>query len=636
MTEFTRDIKPVDYSAPKIPNATGGSKAADAINLIGAGIDIYGDMKNKNRKAQADKTVSSLLDYEVELYKNGLGKRAVNLKLDERIRETTPDQSQQTFLRGTLAQSRGGFLRKEIVQDFQNEEMQRVNRLDTDFQDVIGRYADLDKKVNRNPDYTVSEEEKLKITQEGIDRDAASYEVSLKAQKAQVQLQGRKDEALRGVDNASQAVEGVVSQVLNPLLTEYISTINNMGLQSSDTAMMVEDQVARFGNFIGLTKQNVESQFSSFTAGTSDTDAITLLEKRKDALLGVLDTMSSNLSSGDLTQLKKNAGNLSLIQKNLQLDSLSSFKLLSGVVLNFPAMGNHLIEKIITDRPDIRAKLEQDLSSGLEQMITGDGAVLKSTQEILDYFNNPDTKKYGPEVLRSSYDIAKNMLSDKEAIAELTEEERGRIGNGLIGILYEASTTDEPSDIREATKLLNSKNFDVFFNQLSDGQKKTVGSFITNFNQDVLTDVSDGMFKKLGMTNANTADITFDADAGKFVLGKMKEDELKGGNFGFNALKKGAIQKDIDEANNSLEIIREKAEYNTSGLDAKTSVDTLIQNYLPKEIKVNGKLTPYVAPEVDTQEQQEVVLSNQDTVRAFDERIKQLEELLVRSASNKS
>ena len=52
-TEFTRDIKPIDFSGtPRVPEPT-GSAVADIANLASTGLQVFAAEENKKREAMS-------------------------------------------------------------------------------------------------------------------------------------------------------------------------------------------------------------------------------------------------------------------------------------------------------------------------------------------------------------------------------------------------------------------------------------------------------------------------------------------------------------------------------------------------------------------------------------------------------
>lgn len=632
MSKYTRDIKPIDYRGlPQVAQPS-NSLGADLANAVNTGIQAYAFFGNKKREEETAKLVGTLSDYEVELYKNGLNKRQVLERLDAKTRELAPTTADQGYLRNVLAQRRGAFIQREIVQEYQNEEQQRVAEINSSFQNVISSYPDLAYGVKRNPDNTVDEAEQLKVIRAAEKRNNNIYQAQLAQEEAQALLAGDKSQAFQGVAQGSRAINALVSEVMNPLVSEYIATVNNMDIQSDQTVGFLEEQLGKFRNVMGTVRQNVQSRYSSLLSATTDDDAIKLLEKRRDADLATLDTMTENLASTDISVLKKNAEMAEIVQKNLKLNGLNNMKTISTIMQTFPNVGTLLLQTVIADRPDIQKSLVREASQSLQTTLDGDEGFMNSTQQILDYFNDPDSQKTDPNILMESYNITKRVLSSKDNIGMLSQGEKEKVGDGLIGILLEASATDDVNQISEATKLLNSNNFQIFFEQLSEDRQQSLGTFINGFNQDVLVDSTDGLFKKLASHSKTNVSVSYDATKGQFVAGDAVQERLPSAGLGFNITKKGIVQRDVDRANKALEMIRKNAKYDPSGQSDKVLIDTLIERYLPEDIKVQGELTPFVPePQESTQVNQEVTLSNQDTLRLYEERIKELEKQLLSS-----
>lgn len=142
MTEFTRDIKPINYKAAPQFEAPSKSLGTDIVNAAATGFEIYSQYKNKQKEANVNNMLQSLGDMEVELYSNGLGERDVLRKLDSRIKELSQDADSQTYLRARLTQQRGASVRNQIVQQEQNEDLQREQGIEKDFQVAISNMPD--------------------------------------------------------------------------------------------------------------------------------------------------------------------------------------------------------------------------------------------------------------------------------------------------------------------------------------------------------------------------------------------------------------------------------------------------------------------------------------------------------------
>tara|TARA_B110000902_G_scaffold254294_1_gene318099 strand:- start:435 stop:1187 length:753 start_codon:yes stop_codon:yes gene_type:complete len=171
---------------------------------------------------------------------------------------------------------------------------------------------------------------------------------------------------------------------------------------------------------------------------------------------------------------------------------------------------------------------------------------------------------------------------------DLSAGEVEKISLGLLGIMQEAATTDDPKQIKEATVLLNSPNFKDFFEQLPEDRKAPMGRFISAFNLDVLQDSTDGIFTKMEALRKGSG-VTYNADTMEFdysLKGDVKRQRGEG-------LLKDNTRKLIKAANLSLKMINENAKYDPITKDTKKLIDTMIAEKLPKGIPIKGDLSTF-------------------------------------------
>tara|TARA_R110000764_G_scaffold239851_1_gene340243 strand:- start:734 stop:2803 length:2070 start_codon:yes stop_codon:yes gene_type:complete len=592
MTEFTRDIKPINYKAAPQFEAPSGSLGTDIVNVAATGFEIYSQYKNKQKEANVNNMLQSLGDMEVELYSNGLGERDVLRKLDSRIKELSQDADSQTYLRARLTQQRGASVRNQIVQQEQNEDLQREQGIEKDFQVAISNMPDFYGTLKRNPDGTVDESEKINIIEKFGERQVRLKEAQRLTAMGQAKLAEGEAEASQGALEISSSIGTRVDESFVNLANNYITTVDNMDVQSTDTASILQETSANFRNMMGVVSQQVESEFNSAFMATTDETARKILKENKEATLLQIEKIKTNLSSDDIDVAKKLAAQAALIQNGLKLSGLKNFGLTAMFEEVASGSGRFVTEALINKRPELFTAVEQQTAMGLGNLLSQDQTTMQFGKDVLNYMDTGDTSKASDLVLATFYDATKKILNSG-VVKDLSAAELEKVSGGLIGILAEAAATDDPAQIKEATKLLNSDNFNSFFDQLPEERKSSLGRFVSSYNQDILIDRTDGILKKLEGYK-DIADIEYDAVAGEFKIGRVIPERSTSG-LGVGFTKQYQLKKVIQDANTSINQIKNMSQYDPTTQDGKVLVDSALDRYLPENIKVTGELTPYVA-----------------------------------------
>ena len=633
MTEYTRDITPIDYSdVPQLPQPA-STLGQDLLNVAQTGLKVYSMFENKNRETQANAMVSELTDLEVELTKNGLKRRDVLARVDARAREIAPDGNSQSFLRQRLAQQRGGYLKNQMVNEERTQEQQRQNLIEGDFRSVINTFPDFQGTLKRNEDGTIDEEEKLRVIQQGASRQQMLFEAQQEqAQGVQRATQSSND-AIAGVAQFSSGMSKRVGSIFSTMSSGYISVVQGLDIQSPENVQKLEEVSANFRNVVGIAEQQITSEFNAVYNATTNTKARELLEENRDAQLNQLAKIRENLGVADISVAKRIAGNIQIIEQGLKLQGMQNFPLVSAMEEISQGAGRIVFEAIVNKNPDYFEAAVKQTAMGLAKTMSEQDGNYEFASQVIDYLDNGDTSKASEVVLSTFYTAAEGIINGPSLTRDLSSSELDKVSGGLLGILAEAQATDDPKQIANASKLLASENFKVFMEQLPDERRSAMGRFVSGFSQDVLADTSDGLFRKLNEHNSSIAGVTYDADKGEFLIGDTIQEQLPTGSLGFNITRRGVVKKDVDRANLYLKRIRENAQYDTAVTDGKVLVDTLMSQSLPSGIKVKGKLTPYEfkQEEVGQEAIEEVRISNEATIKSLEEKVMELEKRLLKS-----
>jgi hypothetical protein len=639
MTDFTRDIKPINVSnTPQLQTPT-SSAIADAANLVSTGFDLFTAAENEKREAKTSRMVQSLRDFEVELTQNErLSRTDVLSRLDKRIKTLVPDASQQSFLRTELAKARGGFVQNQLIQTINNEETQRAAKLEADYQQALQFTPNLYSTVKMDSQGMVTDEEKVRIIQESQKSVLAKYQAQQKQAEAEAQLARGGVEALEGAVNLSSAVNALVGEDFRALADQYVSFSNSLDIQSTENAILFEEAGSNLRNVFGMLRSRVESQYSKAFTASNDDNVRKILKDNQESTQKILNSIEKTLSSNDISQVKKLASQVEYIQTNLKLSGLRNFELLSIFEEIMPTSGAMLTKAMVAKRPDLLSAAERELVGGLTQLASPESATMQLGSDLASYAQNPDPAQHTDNTLSTFYEYAKSVINSSETMRELSSIEQERVSGGLLGILSEAAATDDPQQIREATKMLTSENFTTFFNQLPEERKAAMGRFVSSFAEDVLIDRTDGLIKKLSDRKGD-ADISYNANTGMFEAKNVEEVSRnpfsygiqKEGSTGFQSISnKRAIEKEVEQANLYLSKIRDMSKYDPSGLDSNTYVDTLLAKYLPADIKVSGKLKPFEEDVTDSNVVDESTrLDNEVVIRELQSKITELESKLL-------
>lgn len=631
MTEYTREITPINPNAAPRVQAPTNSLGADIANAVGTGLQAYAMFENRARENQANELVESLTGMEVELTNQGLSRTEVLTRLDKKIKEMSPDASSASFLRQSLAQRRGGFVRNQIVKEEQNEELQRQQMIEGEFQTALSNAPEFYGIVKRNADGTVDEQEKLRIIDRFGQRQLDLAEAQRLDQISKEQIAQGGEDVINGVVNLATGLQKRIDTSLRPLADQYISTVNGMTVSSPENQQMLMEANSEFQNTLNIFTQQVESEYNSALSGLSDEKASELLRQRRDDALAQINRIKENLSTDDLNQAKKNAQMLEMMETNLKITGLENFGYTSLLQEIAPQSATLVVQSLYAKRPEMFSRAEQELIVGLngktDAQIAGD-----AIKNFASFYQNNDTTKVDDDTLEAFYDYSKKVISGPALTRDLSDMEVDKVSGGLVGILAEAAATDDPTQIQEASKLLNSDNFKVFMDQLPEERRAQMGRYINGFNQEVLIDRTDGLLKQLDM-QSESFDIEYDATQGKFVLGDVVKETLPAGSLGFNVTRKNIAKKAVERANRYMDNIRENAQYETRVQDGDVLVDSMLSLHLPESIKVRGKLNVPEAQEGTEQPavDEETMKSNEQIIRELREEVLSLNQRLVGS-----
>jgi hypothetical protein len=593
MTEFTKDIKPVDYRPANIPAPQGNSVAADSLNAITAGIGIFGDMQNKKRQSNQDKMVGDLSSYEAELSKNDISKRERLRMVDARIRDMDLDASSSEQLRTAFAQRRGSFVQRDIVEDADRVEMQRNQQLDAEFNSVYANAPQLFSKYNRNSDGEYSREDKISLVSEFEDYRIRGYQRAKNTEIAQQLLAQGGQEAERGAVLASNSISGDIKDIYLPTSAGIVAGFNNLDLQTDEGVGKAEALLGNARTSFSVATSTMETRYNSLIEATSDTDVRKILQENRDSSLEQMERISKILSDPDLSKMAERVQSIKLIESGLRLSGLENYGFVAALEAIAPESGRFVVQRMVSTYSDIIDAASKEMAQSIFAQVDPSRAVTKFGEDFGNYMETGDTGKANDLVLKTFYDYARDTITNMP-VRDLSSGEVDKISGGLLGIMQEAAITDDPKQIREATRLLNSPNFQTFFEQLPDDRKAPMGRFINAFNQDILIDSTDGIFTQLeGLTS--THDIAYNANTGEFQKTGTKSSALlekDRPSFGFLN-----VDKTIKEANTALAMIKKNAQYDPITQNSKELIDTMVAEKLPKGIKVNGKLDVFTAKE---------------------------------------
>lgn len=632
MIEYTRDIKPVDYTAPQFSAPT-NSLGADVANALNTGVQIFGMMQNKERDKNLDVMLSTLGAFEMDLSKNDISRSERLLRLDKKVRELAPDPESQNYLRKRLAQKRGGFIQQQFVQEKENQELQRQQMVEQDFQTAIANAPQLLSGYKRNPDGTVNEADKLSVINEFEDYRIREYQRAKETEVYQQQLAQGGEAALQGAARASQVIGSRIRDVFAPTSSGFVQTISNLDLSDPENIKTAEGVLRNARNTFRTAKNSIESEFNAIYSGQTDDKVRLLLEKNRDSALSEMDNIIKTLEETDLSKVETLKQQIEIVESGLKLKGLDNFQFVSMLEQIAPQSSRYIVQKLIVDHGEILSYATDEMARGIMSGINAQQATTQFGKEFTSYMESGDTEKASDMVLKTFYGYARDTITNMPA-RDLTAGEVDKISGGLLGIMQEAAVTDDPKQIKEATRLLNSPNFKQFFDQLPEDRKAPMGRFIGAFNQDVLIDSTDGLFSKIGKSvTAGDADIIYDADRGEFLVQSTRGLQAQPtGSLGLEFAPRpryspeSSIKRFVNEANQSLKMIRENAQYDPISQDAKVLIDTMIAEKLPRDITVKGKLNVFT-PEVreqQTEEQAQTIRSNKEILQDLQGRIDNL------------
>ena len=596
MIEYTRDIKPVDYRAPKIDTTSGNSVVADSLNAISTGIGIFGDMQNKKKQGNLDKMVGDLSSFEVELSKNNISKRERLRRVDEKIRNMDLDASSSEQLRTSFAQRRGSFVQRDILAEEDKAEMRRNQQLDAEFDSVYANAPQLFSKYNRNSDGEYSREDKISLVSEFEDYRIGVYQRAKETEIANQLLVQGGQEAMRGAVMASNTISGDIKAIYLPTSAGIVSGFNSLDLQTDEGVGKAEALLGNARTSFSVATSTMETRYNSLIEATSDEGVRKILQENRDSSLAQMERISKILSDPDLSKMAERVQSIKLIESGLRLSGLENYGFVAALEAIAPESGRFVVQRMVSTYSDIIDAASKEMAQSIFAQVDPSRAVTKFGEDFGNYMETGDTGKANDLVLKTFYHYARDTLSNMP-VRDLSSGEVDKISGGLLGIMQEAALTDDPKQIKEATRLLNSPNFQTFFQQLPDDRKAPMGRFINAFNQDILIDSTDGYFGKLTAHNKSTSNIIYDVSLGEFVSKGVKNESLPSGALGINITKQGVVNRDITLANEALEMIRKNAQYDPVTQNSKELIDTMIAEKLPQGIAIQGKLDVFTAKE---------------------------------------
>lgn len=628
-TEFTRDIKPIDLqSTPVIPEPT-GSVVADVANLASTGFQVFAREQNKQREARTSQLTQRLGDLEVELTQNGLSRTAVLERLDSEIKRMAPDPSTQGYLRQQFGSQRGAFVRNQLVQQINNEELQRQAQIEAEFQQAVSNNPLLAASIKRGERGEIDEADKLAAIEEFNQERARLYLAEQGRIQSEKDAQGAKQDALYAVSNLSESLQVRMSEPLRLASSSYLSLVNT-DLEDPENLQMLKQAGSNLVNVLGIFESQIESEFDSTFISNTDPDVREMIKANKEAMLGGLQTMRETLTSGDADVAKRIAANVQILEQGLKLKGLQVFEPVAIMEQAAPNAGRYIFEAVVNANPSLMAEAKAQTAFGLANVLSQDNYSLGFTDSLIDYYENNDPTGKSDIELSAFYEAARGAINGPAIKYELSATELNKISGGLLGILSQAAITDDPAQVKEATKLLNSDNFDVFFKQLPVERQEALGRFINQYNTDMLTDASDGLLKGLERLT-NQGNISYDAEKGEFIFGGIKPQELKlrPSSLVGNELKQPLIQQKIEEANQALRMIRENAQYDDTGLSDRELIDTMLSVYMPQGVEVKGELQPFQQEDTGEEAVQDSegnqIPINRESILKLQQRIMELE-----------
>lgn len=608
MTEFTRDIKPIDVNTtPPVPEPT-GSLVADVANLASTGLQFFAAGENKKRQARTSQMTQRLGDLEVELTKNpDLTRTQVLERLDSEIKRMAPDPSTQGYLRQQFASQRGASVRNQLVQQINTEEQQRQFQIQAEFKEGMKRYPNIDIAVLRGMDGTASEEEMLKAIQEVRAEDAKAYQSALLQQKSNANAEGSLDQQMSAVSDLTASVVLDINRPLVGIGNSFISIISS-DITDPENLARVRETRNNLEGLLSIYEQDITNRFS-LLANAENEGVRKFAESNMENLLGTIGTIRENVVRADEAKLGQMGVMAQILKDQYELDGLEMLEVLARFKA-FPNLGPVALQALINRPNGIFNEILTNIEGSFQNM-SSKRAKLEAGIRTKEFFETGSTEGFTEDFLQSMYTTTKDVINGPAITFDLTPQELDMTSGGLVSLLQDAADTDDPDQIREATKLLNSDNFDIFMKQVSPERQAQLGRSILRFNQDLLADRSDGSLKKIAdLDKDKDTDIKYNADTGKFTYTVNTRETPQITRSAFvssqRSVQASAVKIAVDEANKALEMIRSNAQYDEQGFTEEQLVDTMLSRYLPEQL-VQGTLKPFVPEEgsegvSDTQE----------------------------------
>lgn len=657
MTEFTRQIAPVQNKAtkPRVNQPT-GNLVADVANLANTGLQVYANYQQQQKLSDSNALVERLTKMETDLTAQGLSRSEVLRRLDQSIVSSSSNMDDRDFLRKQLSARRGGFVRNQlvnamqgeaVVQQKQEEAEQKAiyDNIKAEYNAILEDVPALRGIVQADESGYVSMEEMARVTEVGREKVYNAERFAIEQEAAAEMLEGTIQSAYGGVSRFNVSVQDEVISQMNDLSDGFAIEISNLDLRDPELLQRVGIITDKVQQGFSMMRSNLEMKYNrlySQAVATGDGELLSTIEKSRDASLLQIDNISDKFNADSVDLAKRQAEYLEVLRTDLEITGLEAFPFVSLIEELSPQAGRLIFQAMVNNNSSIVNDLALRAEGTLSTFRNKGEVNSQVLSEMLQYHTDADVQKATVSALRTYYDFTKEVINGPALTRDLDGRELEQVSGGLVGILQEAANTDDLSQIREATKLLNSDNFEVFMGQLPEEQRATLGRYVAAFNEDVLVDTSDGIFGKLDTARKNTGiDVTFDATKNQFVMSGQKTETISDP-FLRAAAQEGittAVRRSgrrrmetlVNEANLALSKMQQMAQYEDQFESPEQYVHTVVGQYLPGGIKVNGELAP-LTPEEEGSEgstEQQAITSNVETITAIENRLLEFDKTIL-------
>lgn len=513
---------PIQAPAPAQGDSTLGAALNGAATLINAGLQIKEQQKAEQKSEsiqRVEKLAQQMVLESTERVQSGQSKLEVNLSLQKNVNNADLNTEERGILLDRIAELRG----IKVGAGTSDQDELPEARIDRDHQALVKNYPEIafavsvDLGFDTNPDGTrahrgfLTTEEQAKAlgrAQEHLRKKLVADSLSEEADK---NLETNVDLSIQQVAEAERIRIG---QALSVAGTSIQALAREIGPNSTPEQIQTfEENRQGFLNLVSAVEERVEEAFGQVSIRTGGSkDAREQIKFTKQALLDRVEAIRSGIESESIDQFQQTANLLKWFEEKQQLEFLESYPIIRNLRAVFgDTIGNSLIQQSLTKNPAANAAASEIGSSALNEVLMTKGQLqgqkIKAVVALQEGRTFPEFDSDKREELALNYyTIARDYIEAGDFQGEDTDR-LNSMGIAFAKVLDFSQETPSLENQKRSLDLMNSKNFQKFFEKLGLEEQQIVGRFGATFNQTVLSDRSDGIIKDLSEEASNFPEI---------------------------------------------------------------------------------------------------------------------------------